>query len=140
MTPQEHTQRIIDDICARTGITRERLLCQPDPSQYGDEHYRKLIIPARSELAWRLRHEMIRPVLFKTIGWLMNCTERTAINMHDRWRDAKELGAVKRKRGIELLEQQAIIAAIKAGRPRHVIAREFGRSLVTVKRIEKVAA
>lgn len=44
------------------------------------------------------------------------------------------------KRGVTFAEQQAIIAAIKAGRPRHAIAREFGRSLVTVKRIEKVAA
>ena len=43
-------------------------------------------------------------------------------------------------RSVTYAEQQAIIAEIKAGRPLHDIAREFGRSLVTVKRIEKVAA
>lgn len=85
MTPQEHTQRIIDDICARTGITRERLLRRPDRAEYGSDDYKNHVRYCRAELAWRLRNEKKPATPHERIAEIMNCERRSLLNLTNLW-------------------------------------------------------
>ena len=89
VTPQEHTQRIIDDICARTGITRDRLLRRPDPAEHGSDEYKNHVRYYRAELAWRLRNEKTPPTPHERIVEIMNARPRSIGLLIAIWADLK---------------------------------------------------
>ena len=90
MTPQEHTQRIIDDICARHRVTPERLLRRPDPAEYGSEQFKSHVRFLRAELAWRLRHEKTPKTAPERIAIIMNCSKRSVFHLVALWADQVE--------------------------------------------------
>ena len=81
MSPADRTNQIVDEVCRKHFLSRDRLLAPPYRNTSCTNDYRKVTHYARAELAWRLFHE--RKICARLIGDVMNCSKRSVFHLKE---------------------------------------------------------
>jgi hypothetical protein len=81
MSPADRTNQIVDEVCRKHFLSRERLLAAAYRSTSTTKHYRKVTHYARAELAWRLYHE--RKIPARIIADVMNWSKRSVFHLKE---------------------------------------------------------